>query len=134
MESSLHEAQRVAGYADEYAANYFAIYDGELEDDDHSADPMGVQAGCDEISAAGRQDYPHEAFRWPNTTPPNLNGLARISQPPPSVIGPLGRPELRLTRKYGALPEGKYTTEFWSGPIWRGYHNRAAMRRRPYEW
>ena len=54
IEPSLHEANRVAGHAGEYAANYLIIYDDELEVDDYSADSKGVQAECGEISASGR--------------------------------------------------------------------------------
>ena len=35
---TLQEPKRVDGYADEYAANYVIIYDGELEVDGYSAD------------------------------------------------------------------------------------------------
>ena len=34
IEPSIHEPKRVAGHADEYAANYLIIYDDELEVDE----------------------------------------------------------------------------------------------------
>ena len=74
-EPSLHEPKRVAGYADEYAANYLIIYDDELEVDDYSADSKDIQAECDEISASGCQVNPRTAFRGSNSIPPTLKWI-----------------------------------------------------------
>ena len=129
-EPALREPKRDDGYAGEYAANYVRIYDDELE----VGDSEDAQVECDQIAASGRHVNPREPFRWSYSIPPNSKWIGPEIPPSPLWIGPLGRPDLRMTRQYWALPKGQYTTESLIGSIWRGYRNRAAMRRRPYEW
>ena len=75
IEPALHEAKRVAGHAGEYAANYLIIYEDELEVDEYSADSKDAQAECDEISAAGCQVNPRDAFRGSDSIPPTLKWI-----------------------------------------------------------
>ena len=98
-EPCLHDARRVSGYSDEYAANYLIIYDDELEDDDFSADSKDVQAECDEIAAPGCLVNPRDAFRGSLSAPPDMKWIDPIDAAAFHRGWASKQPELKATRQ-----------------------------------
>ena len=110
----LREAKRGAVYAEEYAANYIILYEGDLEDDDYAADSNDMQVECDEIVAAGRPVNPSGAFVDAPSIPPHLG---RVD--PDEVAA-----SLRLWATRPTQAEVGNTTR---DPIHRGVYNRSCM-------